>query len=293
MKKGEKIIVIISIVVLLCILIGMLLYNFNRGVLYNIYDTIVYAKQAIEVNLSSEYNKNIDKSKVYYKNEKKLRIPILIYHRIVAENPERKMAYMNTNYENFETQIAGLLEYGYTFISYDDLIAYNEGEKALPEKVAIIDFDDGYQGVYDYAFKVAKKYNIPMTTFVVDDLVGTPGYFNWKQAREMSESGLISIYSHGKTHIKYGEVSVDRLVEDIEYAHSHIEKELGKKVTKVFTYPYGNYTDEAIRALENVGFVQNLTNDEINDSDNLNLSILNRIYVNDYYSKYKILKMIK
>lgn len=293
MKKWQRISIVGGIVILSIILIGMFLYQFNRKVLYDIYDAVLYAKHAIEINLSDEYTKDIDQSKVYYKNEKNLRIPILIYHRIVGDHPERKMAYMNTNDQNFEKQIAGLLEYGYTIISYDDLISYENGEKALPQRVALIDFDDGYQGVYDYAFQIAKKYQIPMTTFVVDDLVGTPGYFNWEQAREMSNSGLISIYSHGKTHIKYAEVPIQTLVEHIEYAHKHIEQELGKKETKVFTYPYGNYTQEGIKALEEAGFVQNLTNDEINNSNELNLSRLNRIYIKNYYSKYKVLKTIK
>lgn len=289
----KKIVIGIIAVVLLCIIVFAVLYKFKRNVLYSIYDSIIYVKQAVEVGLSDKYNKDIDKSKTYYKHERNIRIPILIYHRIVDEEPTRDMAYMNTTYKNFEKQIAGLLDYGYTVISYADLIAYNKGEKALPEKVVLITFDDGYQGVYDYAYKVAKKYNIPMTTFVIDDLVGTGEYFNWEQARDMSNSGLISIYSHGKTHIKYAEKPKELLVEYTKQAHAHIEKELGKTVEKVFTYPYGSYTDEHTKALEEEGFVQNLTNDEINDSDNLNMSQLNRIYVLNHYSKYKVLKIIQ
>lgn len=290
MKK--KILIISSIIILVLILIGTYLYFFNKNVLYNIYDGIKYVKQAVEVNLSSEY-KPIDKTKTYYKNEKNLRIPILLYHEITTKQPERKLAYMQTTKDNFEKQVSGLLEYGYTVISYNDLIAYNNGEKALPEKVVLIDFDDGYIGNYQNAFEVIKKYNIPVSIYVVDDLVGTPGYFNWEQAKEMSDSGLVSINTHGKTHIFYNKETPETLKEHIEYAHSRIEEKLQKQVTKVFTYPYGAYTDEHLEILKNAGFVQNLTNDEINNSDNLNIYGLSRIYVMNHYSKYKILKMIK
>lgn len=109
----------------------------------------------------------------------------------------------------------------------------------------------------------------------------------------MSDSGLVSINSHGKTHIFYDKETCETLVEHIEYAHNNIEKNLGKKVTKIFTYPYGAYKEEHLEALKNAGFVQNLTNDEINNSDTLNLYGLSRIYVKNHYSKYKILKMIK
>lgn len=288
----KRVIIGIGLLLIIMVIIFAILYVFNKNVLYDIYDGIKYVKQGIEVNLLSEY-KNIDKTKTYYKGEKNIRIPILLYHEITEEKPERSMAYMRTTKENFEKQVAGLLEYGYTVISYDDLIAYNNGEKALPEKVVLIDFDDGYVGNYLYAFEVVKKYNVPINIYVVDDLVGTPGYFNWEQAKEMSDSGLVSINSHGKTHIFYDKEEKETLVEHIEYAHNNIEKNLEKKVTKVFTYPYGAHTEEELEALKQVGFVQNLTNDEINESNSLNLYGLSRIYVMNHYSKYKVLKMIK
>lgn len=294
MKKAincKKVVLILIILFVISIVTFLYLYKFNKNFLYNIYDGIKYIKQGIEVNLSSEY-KNTDKTKTYFKGEKNIKIPILLYHEITNETPERSMAYMRTEKNNFEKQVSGLLEYGYTVISYDDLIAYNNGEKSLPEKVVLIDFDDGYLGNYLYAFDVVKKYNIPISIYVVDDLVGTPGYFNWEQAKEMSDTGLVSINTHGKTHIFSDKESKETLVEHIKYAHNNIEKHLGKSVTKVFTYPYGAYTNEELDELKQNGFVQNLTNDEINNSDSLNLYGLSRIYVMNHYSKYKILKMI-
>lgn len=288
----KKVIIGIGILLIVAVVLFILLYIFNRNILYDIYDGIKCVKQGIEVKFSGEY-RIIDKGKTYYKNEKNLRIPILLYHEITEEKPERSLSYMRTTKENFEKQIQGLLEYGYTVISYNDLIAYDKGEKALPEKVVLIDFDDGYIGNYLYAFDVVKRYNIPINIYVVDDLVGTPGYFNWEQAREMSDSGLVSINSHGKTHIFYDKETKETLVEHIEYAHNNIEKKLGKEITKVFTYPYGAYTEEELEALKQAGFVQNLTNDEINESNTLNLYGLSRIYVKNHYSKYKVLKMIK
>lgn len=173
--KKKVILISIGLILVFCLILG-LLYIFNRDVLYDIYDGIKYVKQGIEVKLSNEY-KICDKTKTYYKDEKNLRIPIILYHEITEKKPERSLAYMQTTKENFEKQIKGLIEYGYTVISYDDLIAYNNGEKALPEKVVLIDFDDGYVGNYLYAFDIAKKYNIPINIYVVDDLVGTPRVF--------------------------------------------------------------------------------------------------------------------
>lgn len=175
MNKKKCIFIIISLIIIAILIFGFF-YIFNKNVLYDIYDSIKYVKQGIEVKLSNEY-KIGDKTKTYYKGEKNLRIPILLYHEITKEKPSRDLFYMRTTKENFEQQIKGLLEYGYTVISYDDLIAYSNWEKALPEKVVLIDFDDGYIGNYLYAFDVVKRYNIPINIYVVDDLVGTPRIF--------------------------------------------------------------------------------------------------------------------
>lgn len=287
MKKRTKIILIILILI-----IAIIVFFLSKNPLAKeIVDIGRNTKAYIEVKLSKEY-KEMDDDKYYYKNEKDIRIPILIYHEIPEKNPSRDLFYMQTTAQQFEKQIKGMLNEGYEFISYEDLISYYNGEKALKQKTVLIGFDDGWEDNYTNAFPILKKYNIPAAIYVVDDLVGTPGYFTWKQAKEMSDSGLISIYSHGRSHIKYDKESVDTLVTDVNIAYDNIEEHVGKKNHRVFTYPYGLYTEEGIKALAEEGYVQNLTDDEINKSNQLDLSRLHRIYVQQNYSAYKIIKNI-
>lgn len=220
----------------------------------------------------------------YYISEKNIDIPIFVYHDIVDKMTGED--YMQTTKENFEKQILGLRKIGYQFIRYDDLIAYSKGEKKINEKSILITFDDGWRGNYEILFPIIKKYNIPIAINIVDNNIGTEGALTWEQIKEMSDSGLVDIFTHSRYHKDANTVPTDQYVQDILYAHNHIEKKLGKKVTKVFTYPYGIKGEEKIEALKKEGFVQNLTDNKINKSKELDLSRLHREYpLNDSVEK--------
>lgn len=215
----------------------------------------------------------------YYISEKNLQIPVFVYHDIVEDESQIEFDYMQTTAKQFEKQMTGLMKLGYKPISYEDLVAYKNGKKAIPKWSFLVTFDDGYTGVYKYAFKIAKKYNIPMTSFEISDTVGTTGYYTWEQAKEMKESGLMSIYLHGYTHTQYDQETPERLLSDTNKAQEDLENHLeDNNILKVFTYPYGLYTNEERNVLWQAGYVQNLTDNRINLSDRLDLSGLHRSY---------------
>ena len=212
----------------------------------------------------------------YYIGEKNLQIPVFVYHDIVEDESQIEYDYMQTTVKQFEKQMTGLMKLGYKPITYEDLVAYKNGEKAIPKWSFLVTFDDGYTGVYKYAFEIAKKYNIPMTSFEISDTVGTNGYYTWE---EMKESGLISIYLHGYTHTQYDKETPERLLSDTNKAQEDLENNLeDNNILKVFTYPYGLYTNAERDTLWQAGYVQNLTDNRINLSDKLDLSGLHRSY---------------
>ncbi len=218
-------------------------------------------------------------NKTYYIGEKNLKIPIFVYHDIVDDESQIEYDYMQTTKKTFEKQIVGLSKLGYKPISYQDLVDYKEGKKAIYKRSYLITFDDGYEGIYKNAYRIAKKYNIPMTSFLIDDRVGKPGYYTWKEAKEMYDSGLFSIYSHGLTHCKYNEVKAEDLVKQTNQAYENLKNNLqDENMLKVFTYPYGLYTSEELDVMGKEGYIQNLTDNKINRSNTLNLSGLHRSY---------------
>ncbi len=214
----------------------------------------------------------------YNISEKNLLIPIIIYHDIVEKDEEVVFDYMQTTYETFKNQINGLIKLGYKPITYKDLIEYTEGEKKLYKKSFIITFDDGYEGVYKYAYPYALENNIPITSFLINDKVGTPGYYSWDEAREMDKSGLVSIYSHSMKHDNYDKYEPEELLKDVTESLNQIEEELGHSIEKVFTYPCGLYSEEGQEILKQNGIIQNFTDSKINQSKTINLYGLHRMY---------------
>ena len=290
----KKKLIILSVILVILVLSIISIFVIKPPFLGYFKDTLLNCKNTIIVKNSEQYKalKSADKSKKYFKNEKNIKIPILLYHQTPIEKSERKDYYLCTTAKQFEKQIVGLKDLGYTFITYDDLIKYNNNELALPEYVVLITFDDGYLNNYENAYPIAKKHNIPITIFVIDDCVGTTGYFSWEQAREMENSGLVSIHTHGKTHIPYGNESAEIVKNYITYAHSHLEEELGHPVNKVFAYPYGSCSDVSVKTLSDLGFIQNMLSEQYNTTETLDLTCLTRIYAKQNYNLESILKLI-
>jgi len=231
---------------------------------------------------------------VYKKDEKNIKVPVLIYHEVQETIPGDDIYNLYITTERLEENITTLLTEGYTFITFEHLYKYNNGEIGLPEKSIILTLDDGWRGNYTYAFPIFKKYNICATIFVVTDAMESEQYLTWEQAKEMYDSGLVKIYSHGKRHIDYTTVSKQELIDDILYSHSQIEEHLDTTVFKAFAYPSGRVTSNTKQWLNEIGFeTQILTKyGTVNKSTNLDLTDIGRIRCQQDVTGEKILKTI-
>ena len=214
----------------------------------------------------------------YLISEKNLEIPIFLYHHIVKEESEVQYDYMQTTEKTFEEQIRGLENLGYHFISYQDLIDYNNGQKKLYKKSCVLTFDDGCKDIYTNAYPILQKYNIPFTMFVVTNAVGADGCASWEELKEMQDSGLALIASHSTNHTEFNKLSVEETLENVDSSYKALEENLGEQKTKIFTYPYGLYSQEQLEPLKEEGYVINLTDNKINKSKDLNLYGLHRCY---------------
>ena len=223
---------------------------------------------------------NLDET-VYKIGEKNLKLPVLIYHGFstpmlsTEDDPYKLMC----SKDLFEDQITTFKDDGYTFITLEDLYKYKSGKIGLPEKTVSITMDDGWLGNYTEAFDLIKKYEVPATIFIVEELVGTEGYFDWEQAKEMYDSGLVKIHVHGRKHTSATGYSKEKLIEDYNHTHSLIEEKMGTKLKKIMAYPAGDSSADTIKWLKEAGFeVQVQTKyGTVNKSSSLDLTGLGRI----------------
>ena len=208
-------------------------------------------------------------------------VPVLMYHHISEEGNDST----ELSREAVEALIAAVAEAGSTSVFPEGLAtAVREGE-GVPEDPIVITFDDGYLSNYEYAYPILKKYGMVATIFVIGSTVGdtehykdtdypiTP-HFSYEQAKEMVDSGVISIQSHTYDMHQWGpyedsdqprenllplegESEEDyraALSADCETIRREIQEGTGEEDVRVIAFPGGYYDILSLVTLLENGF---------------------------------------
>lgn len=168
-------------------------------------------------------------------------IPAVMFHDL--NNSYTGLDYAPSGFEGLVRQ---LCEKGVRLCSSKEYF-----EKGRPEGYVICTFDDGYEGVWQYAYHILKKYNFTATVFVCPDLIGEENNWNHKDAfirrhmdermlRELLDAGW-EIGSHGLNHMnmkRYSETELERVLQE---SKNELENLFG--TIDSFCYPFGEYND--------------------------------------------------
>ncbi len=177
-------------------------------------------------------------------------VPILMYHSIDHND---KVTKLSVSPESFARQMEFLRKNKYNIIPLEEAIPYIKRKALPPQKTIAITFDDGYYNNYHDAYPVLKKHNIPATMFIIVNRVGDPGFVNWEEVKEMSDSGVITIGSHTRTHFWLLNSDDRFLQKEIVDSKKILEEKLGKKVN-LFCYPMGAFDAKSKKAVEDAGY---------------------------------------
>lgn len=221
-----------------------------------------YNKLTVNTNTNGQENTNVT-------CQDKTMVAIFMYHSVL-KNFSNTYTVTPTAVEN---DIVYLLKNGYQIIDGRDLVAFSKG-KTLDSKCAILSFDDGFYNFYYYVFPLLKKYKVKAVLSVVgtytdkDDKVNQSAnysYVNYKQIKEMYNSGLVEIANHTyNMHGGSGRQGVSRLSnENVESYKKSISSDI-KKWSDIldkrgipmttFTYPYGKYNKIASSVVSSLGY---------------------------------------
>lgn len=185
-----------------------------------------------------------------------LNVPILMYHHIQPQNIAKEKWQTNFTVDNgtFDSQMAYLLNFGYTTISLEQLSQALTNHQKLSQKSIVLTFDDGYEDIYTYAFPIIQKYQLKTNLMIATGLIGNPDYLHWQQLKEMTASGQVFVYNHTWSHNNLTSSTGEKIKYEIQTANSQLENYLGVK-TNIFAYPYGSQNSNVINILKENSFI--------------------------------------
>lgn len=182
-------------------------------------------------------------------------VPVIVYHGVRPDYPGEtaEVKRYTTEPTVFEQELLYLRDNGYHVISFDELTGYFDTGKPLPSKAVILNFDDGWESQYTYAFPLLKKYGVTGTFFVFTNAIGRAHFMTWDQLKEMDAAGM-TIGGHTKTHPYLTQITDPKeLEQEIGGGKKIIEEHLGKTI-RYFAYPFGLYNDTTAQAVRDAGY---------------------------------------
>jgi peptidoglycan/xylan/chitin deacetylase (PgdA/CDA1 family) len=193
-------------------------------------------------------------------------LAIFAYHKIGEPPLGGWQTWSYVPEEIFVGHLSHLREHGWQVIDLLILFRGITAPESLPERAALLTFDDGYRSVHTVALPWLLRFGYPAVLFVPTDYIGGFNGFDagqepeeaicdWDDLRELESLG-VSIQSHGASHRPFSKLRLPELEEEL--ARSKITLEVGlEKPVEVFAYPYGDGgTDPRLtgRALERTGY---------------------------------------
>lgn len=248
-------------------------------------------------------------------------VPILVYHNVLRAGYWQREA-LSANApvlspNAFESNLAFLEREGYETVTLQEVCAFVEGHGDLPPKPIAITFDDGWEGVYRYAFPLLVKHKMKATVFLIAGKVQDPArrdtftverltMLDWDQVRKMESSGLIDFESHTyDLHRRSNAESIPsgmpvavarlqvgnaiendsayqrRLARDFDETDQVFERELGHR-PRFIAWPFGAYTGASLDLARAHHYRASFTTDFGVDCPGDNIYALRRVSLSEH-----------
>jgi peptidoglycan/xylan/chitin deacetylase (PgdA/CDA1 family) len=180
-------------------------------------------------------------------------VVVLLYHSVDSNG-----TFHSVNPTEFRKQME-YLKKNYSIVTLKEILEFAVDGNALPKKSVAITFDDGYYDNYLNAYPYLWEHNLPAAIFLTTGhcgkkaaLDGVPlRMLGWNEIKEMSRNGIV-LGAHTVTHPDLRKMGPDGIKGEILGSTNEIERRVGTKV-EYFAYPYGAYTDEIVKLVEDVG----------------------------------------
>ncbi len=193
---------------------------------------------------------------------------ILCFHKLTD-----CFTYGSTNYspKKFARLIKNLANYSFKFVSLNESITVGD-----PTNLAIT-FDDGYAHLINTIPPLIDKYGLKPTIFVPTVFIGMKNSWDYSsiinaephldkiQIAELAAMG-VEFGSHGHRHIDLTRCGAKSLDEELHQSKSILENITNRPIDS-FSYPFGRFNSNIIKAAQNAGYHRALTMRFPNESD--------------------------
>ena len=213
-------------------------------------DTPVVAPRAITKEEIYRYGKG--------KGRNASRIPVLTYHRILADGVKASPEYANDRYaiavSEFTKQMQWLRKKKYRAITCDQLYLWRMGKIRLPKRSVLITIDDGHGDSIENALPVLSSYGLRATAFIIGkaSYESDGSYFiRASRIKEIQETypGLMEFQSH-TYDLHISNAAQTQTYQSIMTDAAHQRNMYG---FEYLAYPCGGHSPEMIRAYKDSG----------------------------------------
>jgi peptidoglycan/xylan/chitin deacetylase (PgdA/CDA1 family) len=179
------------------------------------------------------------------------RIVFLMYHEL--EIAGRSLCQSEPGYvryilplETFRRQMAWIEESGWRGLNVGEAIRHSA------EPSVCITFDDGCETDLLAAAPVLREFGFNATFYLTTAFLGTPGYLNTDQVRELDAQGF-QIGCHSMTHPYLSDLPEPELKREVVDAKLQIEAIVGHPIEH-FSCPGGRYDQRTLQMARHAGF---------------------------------------
>ena len=169
-------------------------------------------------------------------------VPVLMYHAVSDNMWGINELFMKPT--EMEKQLAYLVENGYDPIWFQDLSHVEDYDKPV-----ILTFDDGYDDNYTELFPLLQKYNVKATVFIIGNAMGKSHKMTAEQVKELADSGLVTVQSHGYTHHDMDKMDEATLEYELGETWRVLTRVTGR-IPTVLCYPTGYYSSTTLKVAE-------------------------------------------
>lgn len=186
------------------------------------------------------------------------RVPVILYHNI-GEPRANEYPGLTTPPAEFEGQLRLLSKMGYTSILPDDWLRWRDQGGELPDRPAMLVFDDAYEEAARVGFPLLRRYGFGAACMVVTSCIGSTNRWDEEAGRpscqimsaeqilEWARNG-IEFGGHTSRHPQLPLESDERVEREVAECKEDLRKLLGKSPVS-FAYPFGSFNAAAIAAV--------------------------------------------